>query len=358
MRKLRVLVVEDSLTIRKYLVQVLSADGGIEVAGEAPDGKRAIELCQALRPDVVTMDMMLPIMTGVAATEYIMAYCPTPILIVSASVNRGEVFRTYEALAAGALDVLEKPKVTESTREWEQRFVSTVKLIAKIKVITHPRGRLRAAPLPISAGAPDAPQPSGQDCRLIAIGASTGGPAAVADILRAMPEDFGLPILVVIHIADAFAYAMAEWLNTEARVPVRYAVDGEWLPQPGTPQVLLAPADRHLAVKDGRLHLLNTPERHACRPSVDVLFESIAAEMAPQSLLILLTGMGRDGAAGLLAARRAGAATVAQDEATSVIFGMPGEAVRLGAAERVLALDQIATAILASCAVQPARRQV
>ncbi len=356
MSKLRVLVVEDSLTLRGYLVQVLSADPGLEVVAEAGDGKRAIELCQTLRPDVITMDMMLPVMTGLAATEYIMAYCPTPILIVSASVNRGEVFRTYDALAAGALDVLEKPRVTESTREWEQRFISPVKLIAKLKVITHPRGRLRQAPLTPAPPAVVVPA-GGREFRLIAIGASTGGPAAVADILRALPPDFSLPLLIVIHIAEAFAYAMAEWLDSESRIPVRYAVDGEWLPQPGTPQALLAPAERHLVVKDGRLRLITTPERHACRPSVDVLFESIAAEMAPHALLVLLTGMGRDGAAGLLAARRAGAATIAQDEATSVIFGMPGEAVRLGAAERVLSLEDITAAVLGA-RHQLARRPV
>src|SRR5690242_12529067 len=139
MRTIRVLVVEDSLTARKLLVEVLTASPDIEVIGEAPDGKRAIELCQRLRPDVVTLDMMLPVMTGLAATEYIMAYCPTPIVVVSSSTNRGELFRTYEALAAGAIDVLDKPKGDEPDGEWEARLLSTVKLVSRIKVITHPR---------------------------------------------------------------------------------------------------------------------------------------------------------------------------------------------------------------------------
>src|SRR5579883_2207628 len=142
MGRIRVLVVEDSLTVRKHLVETLAADAEIEVVGEAEDGKRAIELCQDRRPDVITMDMMLPVMTGLAATEYIMAHCPTPILIVSASVNRGELFRTYEALAAGAVDVLEKPTGAEAEGAWEERFLSTVKLVARIRVITHPRARL------------------------------------------------------------------------------------------------------------------------------------------------------------------------------------------------------------------------
>src|ERR1700726_4546675 len=152
MQKTRVLVVEDSLTVRKRLLEILAADPEIELAGEAEDGKRAIEICKKIRPDLITMDMMLPVMTGLAATEYIMAHCPTPILVVSASTNRGELFRTYDALAAGAVDVLDKPLGNEPADEWERKLVSTVKLISRIKVITHPRAKLgRSAdrPLPL-----------------------------------------------------------------------------------------------------------------------------------------------------------------------------------------------------------------
>src|SRR5258706_12942695 len=140
--RVRVLVVEDSATVRAHLCDVLGRDPGVEVVGTAEDGKRAIELCQALRPDVVTLDMMLPVMSGLAATEYIMAHCPTPILIVSASTNRGELFKTYDALAAGAVDVLDKPGAELAEAAWETKLVATVKLLARIKVITHPRGRL------------------------------------------------------------------------------------------------------------------------------------------------------------------------------------------------------------------------
>src|SRR5215469_8495237 len=179
MPRTRVLVVEDSVTVRKRLVDALLADPEIELVGEAEDGKQAVELCRLQRPDVITMDMMLPVMTGLAATEYIMAHCPTPILVVSASINRGELFRIYDALAAGAVDVLEKPTGTEAEGVWERRFLSTVKLVARIRVITHPRARLTgmriAPPEPLLPA--DAPRPAGKYA-VVAIGASTGGPGA------------------------------------------------------------------------------------------------------------------------------------------------------------------------------------
>ena len=193
MTKLRVLVVEDSLTIRKYLVELLAARPDFEVVGEAGDGKSAIELCERLRPDVVTMDMMLPVMSGVAATEYIMAYCPRPILIVSASTNRGELFKTYDALAAGAVDVLEKPTGAEGDHEWERKLVRTLRIVARVSVITHPRARLgrfgsTPAPPPERAGVAEPPSDRAGPRRLVAIGASTGGPGAVLEILRAPPR--------------------------------------------------------------------------------------------------------------------------------------------------------------------------
>ncbi len=148
-------MVEDSLTIRRRFCEILAADPEIEVIGEAEDGKRAIELCELLRPDVITLDMVMPVMSGVTATEYIMAYMPTPILIVSASTNRGELFKTYDALAAGAVDVLEKPTVDEVDAAWERRFLAAVKLIARIKVITHPRARLSGTERSVAAGQAD-----------------------------------------------------------------------------------------------------------------------------------------------------------------------------------------------------------
>lgn len=340
------LVADDSPTVRQRLVEALGRRPGFRVVGQAQDGRQAIELCQALRPDVVTLDMMMPVMSGLAATEYIMAYCPTPILIVSASTNRGELFRTYEALAAGAVDAFEKPDGTQDDAAWEDGLAAALSMAARVRVITHPRarlGRLGQAPGPPDAAAlarPGAP-------RVVAIGASTGGPGAVLELLKGLPPEFPLPLLVVIHLGRAFSSALAEWLDGASGRPVSFAVDGEPLPPPGRGQVFLAPPDRHLSLRQGRLRLDSGPERHSCRPSVDTLFESVAAELGPAALGCLLTGMGKDGAAGLLALRQGGAATLAQDELSSVVYGMPREAVLLGAAQKVLPLDRIALVLSA-----------
>jgi two-component system chemotaxis response regulator CheB len=343
MSRLRVLVVEDSLTVRKRLCEVLSGDPDIEVVGEAEDGKQAIELCLALRPDVITLDMMLPVMSGLAATEYLMAYCPTPILVVSSSINRGELFKTYEALAAGAVEVMEKPKADEIEGEWERRFLGMVKLVARVKVLTHVRGRFGARnDIPT---VPSTLPPRGrQNCQIVALGASTGGPAAIVEILRALPADFSLPVLLVIHIGEPFGAAFAEWLDGQTHHSVRIATDGAALGKPG---VYMAKPDRHLVVRNHRLYLTDGPERHSCRPSVDVLFDSVAIEYGASAAACLLTGMGQDGARGLLAIRQAGGTTIAQDEASSVVYGMPREAAILGAAQRVLPLDEIGAALAA-----------
>ena len=314
----------------------------------------AIERCRELRPDVVTLDMCLPVMSGLAATEYIMAHFPTPILIVSASTNRGELYKTYEALAAGAVDVLDKPGGDTLGPDWEHRLVAAVKMVARIRVITHPRARLESGSLPAVAAVPSTvAKPEGAAAlRAICIGASTGGPAAVLTILRGLPANFPIPILMVIHIGESFSPAFAEWLDGQSPVRVRHAREEEPLPLPGPATgVVLAPAGAHLELRGGRLGLSRAPERHSCRPSVDVLFESAAVALGARALGVLLTGMGRDGAAGLLALRRAGARTIAQDEATSVVFGMPREAVLLGAAEHVLPVHEIAPRLRAAAAL-------
>lgn len=336
MRRIRVLVVEDSLTVRERLCEILRADPEITVVGQAADGKCAIELCAALRPDVISLDMMLPVMTGLSVTEYIMAHVPTPILIVSSSINRGELFRTYDALAAGAVDVLEKPRGDEPAGDWERRLIASVKLVSRIRVITHLRGRHPPfAPQSPGATPPTIHADSQAERRIVALGASTGGPRAIVEILRAIPAPYPLPVLLVVHLGEPFDASFAEWLDEQSEHRVLRAAQGA--PMSAAPgNIILAPPGRHLEVRAERLWLSDAAERHSCRPSVDVLFESVAREYGPAAVACLLTGMGCDGAAGLLAIRQAGGFTLAQDEASSVVFGMPRAAIASGAACRVL----------------------
>jgi two-component system chemotaxis response regulator CheB len=217
-----------------------------------------------------------------------------------------------------------------------------VKLVSRIKVITHVRARLARS---MASSAPAAPHAlagaTSSAPSVIAIGASTGGPAAVVEVLRALaPAPSPLPILLVMHIGKMFAPALADWLDAQTPHRVSFAVDGARL-ETLAGRVLMAPADKHLVVHGGRLRLTDGPERHSCRPSVDELFESLAAEMGARTVACLLTGMGRDGAVGMLAIKTAGGFTIAQDEATSVVYGMPREAALLGGASRILPLGEI-----------------
>ncbi|MGH2898995.1 MAG: chemotaxis-specific protein-glutamate methyltransferase CheB, partial [Solirubrobacteraceae bacterium] len=337
-----------SLTVRQRLIEILAREPDLQVVAEAADGRRAVDLARRLRPDVITLDLALPDMNGLAATEQIMAHAPTPILIVSASFNRGEMFDTYHALAAGAVDVLDKSH-DDNDASWEDRFVAAVRMVSKIKVITHLRARMDPArkeriTRPPIHRRPDSGEALHAPAEVIALGASTGGPGALVEVIGAMSQHLPVAILVVLHIDAAFAASFAEWLGVQTSRTVRVAHDRD--PIAGPPgRVLCAPAGNHLVVERGLARLTLSPPRHYCRPSVDSLFESVAIEYQARCAAGLLTGMGRDGAAGLLAIREAGGFTVAQDEATSIVYGMPREAVVCGAAERVLPLPDIGPAL-------------
>jgi len=352
-KRVRVLVADDSATVRHHLCNVLATDSDFEVVGEAEEGKRAIELCEDLRPDVVTMDMMMPVMTGLAATEYIMAHCPTPILVISASLNRGELFKTYDALAAGAVDVFDKPTGAEPPQAWERGFLATVKLVSRVRVVTHRAARpallARVAQPP---GALGCSRPR-HALDVVAVGASTGGPAAIVELLRALPSSFRPPILLVLHIAEPFAASFADWLDGQTARRVALVRDGEPLAS-FVGRVAMAPPDRHLVVRGARLHLSSDPPRHSCRPSIDALLESVARACGASAAGCLLTGMGCDGARGLVEIRRSGGLTLAQDEASCVVYGMPRVAAELGGAEHVLPPREMA-AVLATLDRAPAR---
>jgi len=334
-----VLVVDDSLVAREMLSHILGSDAGIEVIGTATDGAEAVEMTALLRPDLVTMDIHMPRMDGIEATERIMAYTPTPVLVVSSSVYGEGVGRAFDALACGALDVVLKP----APRDWAglddiaRDLVRRVRMLSQVRVITHVRGRHAGRRAVCARTDPG----SGS---VVAIGASTGGPSALREVLGGLPAGLPAPILVTQHIAEGFIPGLVEWLDTACAIRVRVAEDGCAL-LPGT--AYLAPTGKDLVIDGGAVRLANPAASQVHAPSADVLFESVARSRGPAAVGVLLTGMGADGARGLGLLRDVGAATIAQDEATSVVFGMPRAAIERGAAERVLPLNDIAGAIAA-----------
>lgn len=337
--RIRVLVVDDSLVAREMLKHILGSDAGIEVVGTATDGAEAVEMTAALRPDLVTMDIHMPRMGGIEATERIMAYTPTPVLVVSSSVYGEGVGRAFDALACGALDVVLKP----APRDWAglddiaRDLVRRVQMLSQVRVITHVRGR-RAGRHAVAA------RTEHRSGSVVAIGASTGGPSALREVLGGLPAGLPAPVLVTQHIADGFIPGLVEWLDTACAIRVREAADGCAL-EPGT--AYLAPTGRDLKLEGAAARLADPAAGQVHAPSADMLFESVARSRGHDAVGVLLTGMGADGARGLRALHDAGAATIAQDEATSVVFGMPRAAIELGAAGRVLPLGEIAGAIAA-----------
>ncbi|MDT8440919.1 MAG: chemotaxis-specific protein-glutamate methyltransferase CheB [Desulfuromonadales bacterium] len=334
----RVLIADDSALTRVVLRDLLARDPLIEIVAEAADGRQAVQLTRELRPDLVIMDIMMPGMDGLDATSEIMADCPTPILVLSANTDSQDSRNAFAAIRLGALDVMEKPSgvISDAFDTIAVQLIARVKSLSRIRVIHHFRGMARRQPretLP-----PAACLPAGI-YSLLAIGASTGGPQAVLSLLRELPANLTATILVVQHIADGFAPGFAAWLRRETGHRIALAEEGQELP-PG--QILIAPNGRHLTVADRRVRLSDAAPLHNCRPAVDALFQSLADQgLAPATVAVLLTGMGQDGARGLLALKQAGALTLAQDQASSAIFGMPKAAIECGAVDRVLPLAQM-----------------
>lgn len=333
---MRVLVAEDSETTRQLLVEILDADPELRVIGHARNGVEALEMTARLHPDVVTMDIRMPILDGFEATKQIMAEVPTPIVIVSASVNIRDVEISMHALRAGALAVMEKP-VGPASPDFERQareLVATVKAMAAVKVV---RRRIERGPRAPAAGT--AKKPVGARRRVVAIAASTGGPAALQRLLLDLPRDFPLPVLVVQHMAGGFIPGFAAWLNRECGLRVKVAEDGETM-VPGT--VYVGAEGRHLGVGANlALRLSDDPEIEGFRPSATFLFESVGRAFGQGAIAVVLTGMGRDGMNGLRVIHDNGGVVLVQDESSSVVFGMPRAAVDAGFADLVVPLSGI-----------------
>ena len=342
-RKIRVLVVDDSAVARQLLTSHLAADPQIEVVGTAPDPYVARDKIRVLDPDVITLDVEMPRMNGLAFLERLMRHRPTPVVMVSSLTESG-CSTTLRALELGAVDFVTKPATGLGERfpELAQELVAKVKIAATARV----RGpRSSPSPLPSLEGGP-----LRTTDRLIAIGASTGGTEALREFLMALPAD-APGVIVVQHMPEKFTQAFAARLDGLCTVRVVEARDGDRVL---AGHVLIAPGNHHMRlVRDGagpRVRVSMEPPVNRHRPSVDVLFHSCAEVGGANVVGVIMTGMGDDGARGLVAMRRAGARTLAQDEATCVVFGMPRMAIELGGAERVLPLGRLAEAALAYCA--------
>lgn len=350
-RMIRTLVVDDSPTARALLIHILKGDGEFDIVGEAADGAEAIRLARELRPELITMDIQMPVIDGLQATRTIMANTPCPIVVIS-NLDVEEVKVSLNALRAGALMVLQKPAgpMSPGYPKARAQILATAKAMASVRTYTRSpiepsRDVVEKAAVAASVADVRVRTPP----RVVALAASTGGPKALQQILGDLPADFPLPLLIVQHIASGFVDGLATWLQEGTRLRVRVAKHGQRL-EPGL--ALLAPDDCHLSMtSDGCAALVDDPPSGPFRPSANVLFDGVAKACGSAAIGVILTGIGNDGVAGLLTLKRAGGFCVAQDQASSVLFGMPEAAIQAGAHDVVLGLSQIPAML-----VQSARR--
>jgi len=336
------MIVEDSAVIRQLLAHIVSRDPRLELAAAVPSAEEAVAELDRVRPDVISMDIRLPGMDGLEATRRIMAEHPTPIVVIADAVEERGLQISMNALRAGALSVVEKP--LGPTREgWEKvadSICTQLYIMSQVPVIRRRPPRLAPVPTPRTA---DVLLPPGRPS-LVGIAASTGGPPALARVLGSLPAGFPIPILLVQHMGAPFMEGFANWLDGLVAPRVQIA-ENLVLPRPGN--VYVAPGDRHLAVTAGGLmQVSDAPPVGGQRPAADVLFQSMARTLGRRGMGILLTGMGEDGAQGLAALRNAGGLTLAEDETSAVVYGMPAAAMRLGGVSASLPLDLIGPRLL------------
>jgi two-component system chemotaxis response regulator CheB len=337
---IKVLVVDDSPVAREFLTHIFNSDPDMKVIGTAKNGEEAVKAVTELQPDVVTMDIHMPKMNGFESTLRIMETRATPVVVVSATSTVREVTTAFRALEAGALAIVPRP-TSIGTPEFEanvKELVQTVKLMSEVKVVkrlARYREKKDSPPDPIKVT-----DPTAAEKKIIAVGSSTGGPIVIKTILSMLPKEFSVPLLIVQHIATGFLNGFVEWLDSSSNLRVHVATQGGYT-LPG--HVYFAPDDLHMSVDpNGRIWLSSDPAENNLRPSISYLFRSIANVYGENAIGVLLTGMGRDGAQELKLMREKGAITIAQDKESSVVFGMPGEAVNLGAAVHVLPPEGIA----------------
>lgn len=340
-KKVRVLIADDSSVGRRLLASILSGDPSIEVVGMASDGKEAFEMTIRYKPDVVSMDINMPVMDGIEATKKIMSYNPVPVIIVSSIYRDADVMTAIKELEAGAVMVLPKPHGPghETFEPSANKYLNAVKLMAEVKVVRRNNG-YNHTPLPVKTFSKTEVCRFYTDAKVVVIGSSAGGPEALKLFLTELSPNFPLPILLVQHIDSNFTYGFAAWLNSFSTLEAVISKEGD---EPVKGRIYMPPPDKHMIVKNGKISIINESELNTLhKPSVDVLFNSIANFYKEQSIGIILSGMGKDGAQGLNNMKNAGAFTFIQDRSTALIYGMPGEAEKLGAACSILSPVDIA----------------
>jgi two-component system chemotaxis response regulator CheB len=341
---IKILIVEDSPVAREFLIHILSSDPAIQVVATARDGEEALEVVKRHKPDVITMDIHMPKMNGFDAARRIMETQRTPIIIVSGSWDDQEISTTFRAMEAGAQAVIPRPRGIGHPQyeAMAKELIQTVKLMSEVKVVRRwPRldGKVTAPSIP-AVDVKKAPA----EIQVVAIGASTGGPMALQTILSRLPKDFSVPVLIIQHMAKGFIQGFVEWLAQSSGIPVRVAAEGESL-LPG--HAYVAPDDFQMKVVVGhRIALSKSEVENGLCPSVSDLFRSVANVYGRHAIGVLLTGMGKDGAKELRLMKDKEAITIVQDEYSSVVYGMPGEAIKLDAATYVLSPDKIAAVLI------------
>jgi two-component system, chemotaxis family, protein-glutamate methylesterase/glutaminase len=346
-KKIRVLVVDDSAFMCKVLQEIINSDPQMEVIGQGRDGRDGVALAESLRPDVITMDINMPHVDGLQATELIMSSHPRPIVIVSSESREGAA-STLKALELGAIDFVPKPSsgIDLDMKTVRDELTRKLKLAAKVRVVrTATRSKLAAPQASLASDTPKASTiaANGGKFPMVMIAASTGGPAAVTRVVSGLPKDLPAAVFLVLHMPAEFTKQFAVQLSEIGGLPIKEAEHNE-TPRPGT--IYLCPGSHHLRISSGGKILLDSGARiDGYRPSADAALESIAAYARTLTVGVVLTGMGGDAAKGVKAVKTAGGTVFAQDEATSMIFGMPAEAIKTGAVDEVLPLDGISGAI-------------
>jgi len=328
---IRVLLADDSLISRDFLREILQATNDITVVGEAHNGQQAVEMVERLKPDIVCMDLEMPVMSGAEAIDQIMHRKAVPILVVS---GEDDAEKAYQALSLGALEVMKKPRFTQQDSD---EFANKIRLLAGVPVITRMRRKSNMPQTYSSTQDGDTEQQGFK--RVVAIACSTGGPQALSYLLAQIDANFPAPILICQHMSDGFVDGMAQWLSGFSSLPIKVAVHGERIE---AQQVYLSPSEQHMTVDAShRIKLLARQEQDIYRPCCNFLLDSVAQHFGQHAIALIMTGMGRDGASGMHKIKESGGITLAQDEASSVIFGMNHEAISLGCVDEIIALEAL-----------------